>query len=140
MDKDLIHAYIEIIEEQSRLKQRLNELSSMREQLCKELLPQLQDAGVQSLAVAGHGTLYQSRTVRANVSAENRAELAAALKGIGMGDIVLETVNLNTLSAWVREHDPDKMFSEEQIKERLPRGVRELIDVTEVIDLRVKGS
>jgi hypothetical protein len=68
-----------------------------------ELIEAFADAGLQNVNIDGR-TVYLHRSVfamrRPGVTAEDVIE---ALRADGAGDLVRDTVNANTLSAWVRE-------------------------------------
>ena len=48
-----------------------------------------------------------------------------------LASMVNETINGNTLSAWVREHDPDNELAPEEVVAKLPEVIRPAIKVTE---------
>lgn len=91
-----IYESVRIADEQLKsLKRRQAELSEM-------LLPQLEEANVQRLNVAGR-TIYRSSTWRASVPADKREAVCSALESIGLADLITTGVNAQTLSAQVRE-------------------------------------
>lgn len=136
MDTELIHEYIIAKERKQRLKEELEEAGAKVEELKRLVLPQFQDASVASMNVAGR-TVAQHRQVWARV--KNSRGLASAFEAIGATEMVTETVNSHRLSAWVREFDPERIMSPEEIIQALPEEVREHIEVSEVIDLRVRS-
>jgi len=107
----------------------------------EELIPTFVKMGMQRARIAGR-TVWLDRKVRASAGG-NMPALCEALENCStpaLKAMVKETVNGNTLGAWVREFDPDNILSPEQIKAMLPEDVREFIKVTETTNLRVRAS
>jgi hypothetical protein len=72
-----------------------------------ELVEMFTDAGMQNINVDGK-TIYLHRSVYAQrCPGKTLDDVKAALIAAGAGDLVTETVNANTLSAWVRELTDD---------------------------------
>lgn len=110
-------------------------------QLEEELLPVFVKMGMQRARISGR-TVWLDRKVRASAGGDMEALCNTFLmsKDETLREMVKETVNGNTLGAWVREYDPDNILSPEQITNLLPADVRDVIKVTETINLRVRTS
>lgn len=77
-------------------------------------------------------TFYVQTKTFASAVPERKAELLAWLKENGYGDMVTETVNANTLSAWVREQLEES--------ESLPEGLEELVNVYEKTTVGIRKA
>ena len=107
--------------EANRLK---TELLSIEEKLVEEF----SQAGVQNVKTTAGQTVYLNREVFAKVVGDQR-KAYTALRRAGLGDFVKETVNAQTLRAYVREMD-----------EVLPKGLQPYIDITEVFRMRMRSN
>lgn len=107
----------------------------------EELIPMFVKMGMQRARIAGR-TVWLDRKVRASAGGDMEAlcNTFHMAKDKMLRDMVKETVNGNTLGAWVREFDPDNILSPEQITALLPEDVRDVIKVTETTNLRVRAS
>ncbi len=109
-----------------------------------ELLGRLERANTTSQGILGRTVYIQRQLWAKNLFDSPRT--VAALKLSGLTDLVEEKHNSQRLSAYVRElavaHTKEKdlklPLSCEQIKELLPAPLKEAIDVTEKISLRVR--
>lgn len=123
--------------EEATVKATKAEIATLEE----ALIPVFVKMGMQRARIAGR-TVWLDRKVRASAGG-NMAALCEAFENCStdaLKAMVKETVNGNTLGAWVREFDPDNILSPEQIKALLPEDVREFIKVTETTNLRVRAS
>jgi hypothetical protein len=102
------------------------------------LLEQMQNAGTRSIKPFGGGNIRIDRKIWASAGGDVSG-LVEACKAAGLEDLVKEGVNGNTLAGYVREFDPDKNLSAEQITKKLPKEVRKAIRITEKIQLVVSG-
>lgn len=125
-----------------RLKE-LRESKKCAEQELKELNAEIEGAE-QQLAVlmidcetqnfTRSGTMFcLTSTVRASAVAGRKEELFAALREQGFGDLVYETVNANSLSAFVKE----QMLGNE---DELPRWLNGLVNPFEKTSVTVRKS
>lgn len=90
------------------------------------------DNGLSSIKVSVDGancTLYLRRDVYAKV--ESNDLLIPALKASGLGSLVKETVNANTLSAKVREWEQDEGG--------IPHTFQGILSTSEVYSVRMRG-
>lgn len=142
-----------------KIKEKEGEVEDLKKKLDKlglALLENMTKDGVQRVNIDG-STLYVLRTVRASAGGNMPALIEAlkeaaaetwideegreALRYPMLAAMITETVNANTLSAWVREYDdPDDPKGPEEIVASLPSTVQPAIKVTEKFELRcVKG-
>ena len=132
---------------QERKKSLKGSLSSLNDEITKlqeDLIPQLQEEGVKRMTVQTgldesgnpvHRTVYMARTLWASHQGDALA-LASAMTSAGLVEYVKPTVNLKQLSAYVREFDPDKNLSPDEIIAKLPQELKDVIKVSEVYELK----
>jgi hypothetical protein len=80
------------------------------------------------------GTMFCLTTkARATAVADRKDELYAALRAAGYGDLVYETVNANSLSAFVKEQIAEN-------NDALPNWLTDLVNVFEKITVGVRKA
>ena len=89
-------------EEKKNAEQRLKEINAEIEQADYQLSMLMAETETQNFTRAGT-TFALTTKIRASAVAGRKEELYAALKENGCGDLVYETVNANSLSAFVKE-------------------------------------
>ena len=89
-------------EEKKNAEQRLKEMNAEIEQAEYQLSMQMAETETQNFTRAGTTFALTTKT-RASAMAGRKEELYAALKENGYDDLVYETVNANSLSAFVKE-------------------------------------
>lgn len=136
--------------EYARLDARKQELKSELEHVQRELteleaslLPEMAESGIQNMKVSdgngGHRTVYMNRQIWAGHNGDKQA-LCQALKEAGLEEYVQPTFNAQQLSAWVREFDPDKNLTEDEILKQVPSNVAQYLKVSERFALKTKKS
>ena len=81
-----------------------------------------------------NGTMFcLTSTTRASAAAGRKDELFAALRGAGYGDLVSETVNANSLSAFVKEQTAEN-------EDVLPEWLDGLVNVFEKTTVGVRKA
>lgn len=102
-----VRRYKELKEAQAASEAEAKAIKDEANKLEAELIDDFAEAGVQNINVDGK-TIYLHRSVFAQrcpgVDAE---DVKAALIAAGAGDLITDTINANTLSAWVRELTED---------------------------------
>ena len=89
-------------EKKKAAQQQLKDVHAEIEKTEYQLSMQMAETETQNFTRAG--TMFSLTTqIRASAVAGRREELSAALKENGCGDLVYETVNANSLSAFVKE-------------------------------------
>ena len=96
-----------------------------RKQLAEEEFAQY---GIQNIKTAAGQTVYLNREIFAKLVGDHKKALTA-FRRAGLGDFVKESVNAQTLRAYVREMD-----------EVLPKGLQPYIDITEIYRMRMRSS
>ena len=134
-DAEQVAQYIGLKREIKRQETQLKKLKKVAAQIEEELIPTFKADQCQRLTLSGW-TAYLDRKVYASAGGDMDG-LVNALQSAGEFDLVKETVNGNTLSGWVREFDPDRLLSADEIVEKLPKQVRDAITVSEKFTVRV---
>jgi hypothetical protein len=131
--------YVALVEKKRKHEDDIKDLNEKIAALETTLITNMQKGGLTKLSING-STCWLDRKVWAGADNGNMPLLAAALKEVGLDDYVKEGVNAQTLSAWVREFDPDGTLSPEEIKAALPAPVQPTIRISEVFNLRVRKA
>ena len=109
---------------EAKLKKLATDLAAREEKLVEGFA----QAGIQNIKTATGETVYLNREVFAKLTGDPE-KAYAAFRNEGLDDFVKESVNSQTLRAWVREMD-----------EVLPEGLQPYIDVTEVYRMRMRSN
>ena len=141
---DLVNRFIELDEMR---KSKEGELESIKDEL-KTLEPLLmerfENAGMQSMKSAKGTTLYIRREIWAGAAEGAEELLLSSLKAVGLGDMVKEKVNTQTLSAYVREVEKERFagaaVSPEEILKALPGPLQMVLTINEKHSLRTRKS
>ena len=80
---------------------------------------------------AGGITAYLHRQIFAAIPAAKRPAAIKACKRLGLGFLAPETMNINTISAWVREQEEDRNGMP-----KLPRALKPYLTVLEKYEVR----
>ncbi len=89
-------------DEKAEAEKRVKELNAEIDEADYRLSELMADTETQNFTRAGMMFCLTTKT-RASATAGRKEELFAALRGEGYGDLVYETVNANSLSAFVKE-------------------------------------
>lgn len=121
------------------LEAEVKEINKKIENLQEVLLEEAFEEGIDKMTVSigndenGHPikrTVYLQRKVWAGHNGDQE-QLNEALRQAGLEEYIKETVNTNSLSAFVREYDPEHNLDPESIKSKLPEPLRDVIKVSE---------
>ena len=125
---DLVTEYADLTEQRRKLeaevKRLVTDLAGREEVLVEEFAK----TGIQNIKTSAGQTVYLNREIFAKLVGDH-VEALDAFRTAGLGDFVKETVNAQTLRAYVREMD-----------EELPEGLQPYIDITEVFRMRMRSS
>ena len=89
-------------DEKAETEQRLKEINAAIDEVDYRLSEMMAETETQNFTRAGTMFCLTTKT-RASAMAGRKDELFSALRGEGYGDLVYETVNANSLSAFVKE-------------------------------------
>jgi len=125
---DLVTEYAELTERRRNLEAEVKRLATDLAAREEVLVEDFAQAGIQNIKTATGQTIYLNREIFAKLVGDHE-EALDAFRQAGLGDFVKESVNANTLRAYVREMD-----------EVLPEGLQPYIDVTEIYRMRMRSS
>ena len=125
---DLVTEYAELTEQRRKLEAEVKRLATDLAGREEVLVEEFAKAGIQNIKTQTGQTVYLNREIFAKLVGDHKKALTA-FRRAGLGDFVKESVNANTLRAYVREMD-----------EVLPKGLQPYIDVTEVYRMRMRSS
>lgn len=119
-------------EEKKNAEQRVKDINAEIDKTEYALVQVMAETETQNFTRAG--TMFSLTTkTRASAVAGHKDELYSALKENGFGDLVYETVNANSLAAFVKEQ-----IAENQ--DTIPDWLNGLINVYEQISVSVRKS
>lgn len=119
-------------EKKKAVEQQLKDIHAEIAQTEYQLSMQMAETETQNFTRAGT-TFALTTTIRASAMAGRKEELYAALKENGYGDLVYETVNANSLSAFVKEQ-----IAENQ--DTVPEWLSGLVHIYEQTSVSVRQS
>lgn len=125
---DLVMEYADLTEKRRDLEAQVNRLKADLSAREEKLVEEFAQAGIQNIKTSTGATVYLNREIFAKLVGDQK-KAYTALRRAGLGDFIKDTVNSQTLRAWVREMD-----------EVLPKGLQPYIDITEVFRMRMRSS
>ena len=125
---DLVTEYAELTEKRRKLEAEVKRLATDLAAREEMLVEEFAKAGIQNIKTSSGQTVYLNREIFARLVGDHE-EALDAFRRAGLGDLVKESVNAQTLRAYVREMD-----------EVLPEGLQPYIDVTEVFRMRMRSN
>ena len=114
------------------LEQQLKELNAQLEEKDAALASAMAESETQNFTRAGV-MFCLTNTTRASAMAEHKEDLFNALRTEGFGDLIYETVNANSLSAFVKEQMAENM-------DTLPDWLNGLVNVYEKATVGVRKA
>ena len=129
---DLAEQLKTLRDEKKEAEQRVKDLGAALDEVEYRLVEMMANTETQNFTRAG--TMFSLTTkTRASATADRKDELYAALKAAGYGDLVYETVNANSLSAFVNEQITEN-------NEALPEWLEGLVNVFEQTKVSVRKA
>lgn len=125
--KECLHGFIEASKLKKELEARLKDATAELKEYEEEMLAHFETLGVESLS-SGDTTVYLHRQIWARAKDGDKDAVIHALKDTELADIVQETFNTNTLSAWVRECEREGR--------PIPDNLRDTLSITEDFSVR----
>ncbi|HNR80481.1 MAG TPA: hypothetical protein PKG85_09535 [Mesotoga infera] len=140
MNMTRIKKYVDLHARKTKLEAELASVKEKLTELEPLILEQFEKAGIQNMKV-GDWKPYVHSQIWASVDKSNPRAMEI-LKANGLADLVSETVNSQSLSAYVREQvrlyeDADSKNLEEVLKQALPDELLDVLKVSEKTSLRV---
>ena len=128
MNTDRIREFVMLSDEIKEKEDEVEVLKAQRAKLQAAIVEDFAQEGIDSVRMDGR-KVYLRRDLRANVLSEKVEDAAKAFRLAGYGDMVRDSINANTLSAFVRENEG-----------RLPASIEPFVSVYEQFSIRiVKG-
>ena len=122
----------ELKETKKRLEEQLKAVGLDIDRIDADLAKRMIDAETQNFT--RNGTMFcLTNSVRASATAGRKEELFEALRAAGYGDLVYETVNANSLSAFVKEQTTEN-------RDALPEWLTGLVTVFEKTTVGVRKA
>ena len=119
-------------DEKKETEQRVKDINAALNDVEYRLATMMADTEMQNFIRAGTMFSLKHKT-RASAAVDRKDELYAALKSEGYGDLVYETVNANSLSAFVNEQIAEN-------DEALPEWLEGLVNVYEQIKVSIRKA
>ena len=124
----MVADYAALTAERRKLESEVNAIKRDLADREAKLVEAFGEAGIQNIKTASGQTVYLNREIFARLAGDQE-EAHAAFRQAGLGDLIKEVINAQTLRAYVREMD-----------EALPEGLQPYIDVTEVYRMRMRSN
>lgn len=119
-------------DEKKEAEQRVKDIAAAADEVEQQLVSIMTDTETQNFTRAG--TMFSlTHKTRASAAADHKGELYEALKSEGYGDLVYETVNANSLSAFVNEQITEN-------DEALPEWLDGLVNVFEQAKVSIRKA
>jgi hypothetical protein len=129
---DLAEQLKSLRDEKKEAEQRVKDINAALDDVEYRLATVMTDTETQNFTRAG--TMFSlTHKTRASAAADRKDELYAALKAEGYGDLVYETVNANSLSAFVNEQITEN-------DEALPEWLEGLVNIFEQTRVSVRKA
>lgn len=129
---DLAEQLVALRDDKARLEDRLKKLNTFIDEVEFELSEIMALTETQNFTRAGM-TFYLMAKTRASAMAEMKEDLHTALKAKGFGDLIYETINANSLSAFVKEQMQEN-------GDALPDWLKGLVNVYEKTTVGVRKA
>jgi len=140
---DLVNEFIELDEQRKGKEGEIDKLKERMAELEPQIMERFENAGMQSMK-SKHGTvIYVRRDLWAGAKEGADVLLLESLKSVGLGDMVKEKVNTQTLSAYIREQEKEHFGQNisakpNEIIDVLPEPLRAAVAITEKFSLRTR--
>ena len=140
MNMTKVKQYVTLHARKTKLEAELASVKEKMNELEPFVLEQFEKAGIQNMKV-GDWKPYVHTQIWASID-KSRPDVMEILKANGLADLVSETVNSQSLSAYVREQvrlyeDADSKNLEEILRQALPDELLDVLKVSEKTSLRV---
>lgn len=129
---DLAEQLKALRDEKKETEQRVKDISAALDDVEYRLATIMVNTETQNFTRAGT-TFSLTHKTRASATADRKDELYATLKAEGYGDLVYETVNANSLSAFVNEQITEN-------NETLPEWLEGLVNIYEQTKVSVRKA
>jgi len=131
MNPELLRKFVDLKAEKARLESALEQIKDQLGETEKKLLDCFGELGIDSTRFNG-STIFIKRSLFPKIVEGDRKAAALALKDAGLGDLLKEDFNLQTLRSFINERDKND--------EPLPESFKGIIETSEVFTLGVRAS
>lgn len=139
--------FAELNEEKRQLKAKLakveEKLKTIDSQICEKMIfenPNIKvRVGFDKKGKPIFKTVFVSETLWAGYLGEDNKDLLNAMKEAGLEDMVSESFNTQSLSAYVRGFDPDGVLSLEELRTKLPTQIQPFVKLSKKANVKVKS-
>ena len=128
MDMDLAKKFGSLVSRKRDIEDELRAVKSEIASLDKLLLEEMRNNQMERLHIADCTLYIHKMLIAKPKEGRGRADVVEKLRLCGLGDLVSENYNSNTLSAWVREQLANG--------EQLPELLSSVVDTTELVSVR----
>jgi DNA-binding ferritin-like protein len=139
---DLVNEFIELDEQRKGKEGEVDKIKERMAELEPVILERFENAGMQSMKSKMGATIYIRRELWSGAAEGSEVLLLEVLKSIGMGDLVKEKVNTQTLSAYVREVEKETFngaaVDPNELIKALPEQLQPVLKVTQKFSLRTR--
>ena len=139
---DLVNEFIELDRKRKALEGDVEEVKEKLAELEPQIMQRFENAGMRSMKSTSGVTIYIRRELWAGAAQGSEVLLLESLKQVGLGDMVKEKVNTQTLSAYIREVEKNEFggneVEPEKIVQALPPGLQTSVAITEKFSLRTR--
>ena len=139
---DLVNEFIELDEQRKGKEGEVENIKERMAELEPEIMKRFENAGMQSMKSKMGQTIYIRRELWASAAEGAEVLLLETLKAIGLGDMVKEKINTQTLSAYVREVEKDSFNGQAvdpvELIKVLPDQLQPALKVTQKFSLRTR--
>lgn len=140
---DLVNEFIALDAKRKALEGDVDKLKEQLAVLEPQIMQRFENAGMQSMKSTSGVTLYINRQLWASPRNGDHATLVAALREIGLTDMIKTQCNTQTLSAYIREQEKDLFTgkaSPDELIAKLPPVLQSCVEISEKFGLRAKRS
>lgn len=106
MNTEMLQQFLTMTLEKRKHEQEAKALASKIAVIEPLIIEEFAADGMQRTTLQGH-TVYLNRQMLSSVVSGEMPAVCLGLEAVGAGDLVKESVNSATLSAWVRERERD---------------------------------
>lgn len=141
---DLVNEFIDLDTKRKTLEGDVDKLKERMAELEPQIMERFENAGMQSMKSKQGVTVFIRRELWAGAADGAEVLLLETLKSIGLGDMVKEKCNTQTLSAYIREQEKEHFgqaaAKPEELIKVLPEPLQAAVAVTEKFSLRTRKS
>ena len=129
-----LEQYVDLVARKRDLESEVNLIKKQLAPLEAQLIDDLAEEGLRSKTTAGGVTVYLNRKIYARAGELGKPAACKALREVGLGDLVEESFNTNTLSAHFRQIAKDYIAEHGHgatLDDLLPEPLRGAIHLSE---------